>query len=184
MISVFGWPDPNTGFDQSEHALYTCYFIICKYHTVVVFVLAGEVFYSPFCLRQTPIYSFIYPPLQKYFFLTQNVFSRPSTIMCMHLRSIHPLAHNVCDLIPVTTRTNVYYSNFRYHFYSLINYHCFQRNILIYFNNFRQEEKKNRKKRLNITVQRVKSLTKRIHTTINLAQIKLKHRRNKYDRRK
>ena len=27
MISVFGWPDPNTGFDQSEHALYTCYFI-------------------------------------------------------------------------------------------------------------------------------------------------------------
>jgi hypothetical protein len=25
---VFGWPDPNTGFDQSEHALYTCYFII------------------------------------------------------------------------------------------------------------------------------------------------------------
>ena len=28
MISVFGWPDPNTGFDQSEHASYTCYFII------------------------------------------------------------------------------------------------------------------------------------------------------------
>ena len=28
MISVFGWPDRNTGFDQSEHALYTCYFII------------------------------------------------------------------------------------------------------------------------------------------------------------
>ena len=27
MVSVFGWPDPNTGFDQSEHALYTCYFI-------------------------------------------------------------------------------------------------------------------------------------------------------------
>ena len=27
MIFVFGWPDPNTGFDQSEHALYTCYFI-------------------------------------------------------------------------------------------------------------------------------------------------------------
>ena len=27
MISVFGWPDPNMGFDQSEHALYTCYFI-------------------------------------------------------------------------------------------------------------------------------------------------------------
>jgi hypothetical protein len=26
-ISVFGWPDPNTGFDQSEHALYTCYFV-------------------------------------------------------------------------------------------------------------------------------------------------------------
>jgi hypothetical protein len=25
---VFGWPDPNTGFDQSEHALYTCYFIM------------------------------------------------------------------------------------------------------------------------------------------------------------
>ena len=25
---MFGWPDPNTGFDQSEHALYTCYFII------------------------------------------------------------------------------------------------------------------------------------------------------------
>jgi hypothetical protein len=25
---VFGWPDPNTGFDQSEHALYTSYFII------------------------------------------------------------------------------------------------------------------------------------------------------------
>jgi hypothetical protein len=23
---VFGWLDPNTGFDQSEHALYTCYF--------------------------------------------------------------------------------------------------------------------------------------------------------------
>ena len=29
MISVFGWPDPNTGSDQSEHALYTCYFIKC-----------------------------------------------------------------------------------------------------------------------------------------------------------
>jgi hypothetical protein len=28
---VFGWPDPNTGFDQSEHALYTCYFIICAH---------------------------------------------------------------------------------------------------------------------------------------------------------
>jgi hypothetical protein len=28
MVSVFGWPDPNTGFDQSDHALYTCYFII------------------------------------------------------------------------------------------------------------------------------------------------------------
>ena len=28
MISVFEWPDPNTGFNQSEHALYTCYFII------------------------------------------------------------------------------------------------------------------------------------------------------------
>jgi hypothetical protein len=28
MVSVFGWPDPNTGFDQSEHALYTCYFIM------------------------------------------------------------------------------------------------------------------------------------------------------------
>jgi hypothetical protein len=29
MVSVFGRPDPNTGFDQSEHALYrpTCYFI-------------------------------------------------------------------------------------------------------------------------------------------------------------
>ena len=27
MISVFGWPDPNTGFNQSEHALYICYFI-------------------------------------------------------------------------------------------------------------------------------------------------------------
>ena len=26
---MFGWLDPNTGFDQSEHALYTCYFIIC-----------------------------------------------------------------------------------------------------------------------------------------------------------
>ena len=24
---MFGWPDPNTGFDQSEHALYTRYFI-------------------------------------------------------------------------------------------------------------------------------------------------------------
>ena len=28
MISVFGWPDPNTGFNQSEHALYTCYFVL------------------------------------------------------------------------------------------------------------------------------------------------------------
>ena len=28
QISRAGWPDPNTGFDQSEHALYTCYFII------------------------------------------------------------------------------------------------------------------------------------------------------------
>ena len=28
LISVFGWPDPS-GLDQSEHALYTCYFIIC-----------------------------------------------------------------------------------------------------------------------------------------------------------
>ena len=27
MISVFGWPDPNTGFNQSEYELYTCYFI-------------------------------------------------------------------------------------------------------------------------------------------------------------
>ena len=27
MISVFGWPDPNTAFDQSEHAFYTCYYI-------------------------------------------------------------------------------------------------------------------------------------------------------------
>ena len=27
MISVFGWPDPNTAFDQPEHALYTCYFM-------------------------------------------------------------------------------------------------------------------------------------------------------------
>ena len=27
MNSVFGWPDPNTGFNQSEHALYTCYSI-------------------------------------------------------------------------------------------------------------------------------------------------------------
>ena len=27
MISVFGWPDPNMGFNQSKHALYTCYFI-------------------------------------------------------------------------------------------------------------------------------------------------------------
>ena len=25
---MFGWPDPNTGFNQSEYALYTCYFII------------------------------------------------------------------------------------------------------------------------------------------------------------
>ena len=25
---MFGWPDPNTGnFNQSEHVLYTCYFI-------------------------------------------------------------------------------------------------------------------------------------------------------------
>ena len=28
LISVFGWPDPNTAFGQSEHALYTCYSII------------------------------------------------------------------------------------------------------------------------------------------------------------
>ena len=27
MISVFGWPDPNTAVDQSDHALCTCYFI-------------------------------------------------------------------------------------------------------------------------------------------------------------
>ena len=33
MVSVFGWPDPNTGFDQSEHALYTRYFIM-QYTTV------------------------------------------------------------------------------------------------------------------------------------------------------
>ena len=31
MISVFGWPDPNMGFDQSEHALYSCYFIKAIY---------------------------------------------------------------------------------------------------------------------------------------------------------
>ena len=31
---MFGWPDPNTGFDQSEHALYTCYFIINKQGTL------------------------------------------------------------------------------------------------------------------------------------------------------
>jgi hypothetical protein len=39
MVSVFGWPDPNTGFDQSEHALYTCYFINsleCDLHTHVL----------------------------------------------------------------------------------------------------------------------------------------------------
>jgi hypothetical protein len=35
---VFGWPDPNTGFDQSEHALYTCYFIINKYKTFSVLI--------------------------------------------------------------------------------------------------------------------------------------------------
>ena len=28
MVSVFGWPDPNTAFGQSEHALYSCYFIL------------------------------------------------------------------------------------------------------------------------------------------------------------
>ena len=28
MISVFGWPDSNTDFDQSEQAFYTCYFTI------------------------------------------------------------------------------------------------------------------------------------------------------------
>ena len=33
MISVFGWHDSNTGFDQSEHALYTCYFITCAVNT-------------------------------------------------------------------------------------------------------------------------------------------------------
>ena len=36
MISVFRWPDPNTGFDQSEHALYTCYFIMCDITRCVV----------------------------------------------------------------------------------------------------------------------------------------------------
>ena len=30
MISLVGWPDPNTAFDQSEHALYVCYFIIAN----------------------------------------------------------------------------------------------------------------------------------------------------------
>jgi hypothetical protein len=33
MVSVFGWPDPNTCFDQSEHALYTCYFIITVWYS-------------------------------------------------------------------------------------------------------------------------------------------------------
>ena len=28
MVSGFGWPVANTGFEQSEYALYTCYFII------------------------------------------------------------------------------------------------------------------------------------------------------------
>ena len=37
MISVFGWPDPNRGFDQSEHALYTCYFI-SSITTVVMYI--------------------------------------------------------------------------------------------------------------------------------------------------
>ena len=32
QISRAGWPDPNTGFDQSEHALYTCYFITAFEH--------------------------------------------------------------------------------------------------------------------------------------------------------
>ena len=28
---MFGYSDPNTGIDQSEHAWYTCYFIIATY---------------------------------------------------------------------------------------------------------------------------------------------------------
>ena len=28
MVSVFGWPDPNMAFGQSEHTLHTCYFIL------------------------------------------------------------------------------------------------------------------------------------------------------------
>ena len=35
--NVFGWPDPNTTFGQSEHVLYTCYFIMgcSKYKKVM-----------------------------------------------------------------------------------------------------------------------------------------------------
>ena len=36
MISVFGRPDPNTGFNQSEHVLYTCYFISVLPNTIAV----------------------------------------------------------------------------------------------------------------------------------------------------
>ena len=46
MISVFGWPNPNTGFDQSEHSLYTCYFI----NTFVLFLMNMSVMLLKFLL--------------------------------------------------------------------------------------------------------------------------------------
>jgi hypothetical protein len=51
---VFGWPDPNMGFDQSEHVLYTCYFI--KYIIICTFPRANEdITYEGRVTRQ-PVY--------------------------------------------------------------------------------------------------------------------------------
>jgi hypothetical protein len=55
MVSVFGWPDPNTGFDQSEHALYTCYFIIYAYQiTYFAYILSSQQLWYYFLTYPNP----------------------------------------------------------------------------------------------------------------------------------
>jgi hypothetical protein len=50
---VFGWPDPNTGFDQSEYALYTCYFIAASSKAAdpnFVLWVEFKIFYLAHCM--------------------------------------------------------------------------------------------------------------------------------------
>jgi hypothetical protein len=50
MVSVFGWPDPNTGFDQSEHALYT----IVLFYNIYYYIIFWQI--------QLPITIFVEKP--------------------------------------------------------------------------------------------------------------------------